>query len=149
MSNTFVHSALGASVAIATTEAPPLVKSAVVAGLFLSHVLFDIVPHGHLVDLGWFGERKSYHLESWVGLLAIPIAVWYITGANPYWGFICCISPNLFDCFCFFGWKWANKLNEIIHPWVGKATRTQIIFADVIVHLGVFAFLAIQLWKYI
>jgi len=146
LSNTWIHTAVGAAVAIATVDAPPVEKAVVVGALVASHVAFDLIPHGHLVDFGFMSEGKSYIVEAWSGLLIIPLVTWYLTGCNFFWGFVCCNAPNLLDYFCFFShysekWQWAEEFNLKIHPWVGKVSRRAVILCDVFVTGAAFWFL--------
>jgi len=146
VSNIWIHTFFGVTVAVATVDVPPVEKIVVAMTLVVSHIVFDIIPHGHLSHLKLMSVKKSYLVEAWSGLLIIPLVTWYLAECNFFWVFVCCNAANLFDYFCFFyhyseKWYWAENINRKIHWLKGKTNKKVVILSDIIITVVIFWFL--------
>jgi len=92
VSNIWIHTFFVVTVAVATVDVPPVEKIVVAMTLVVSHIVFDIIPHGHLSHLKLMSVKKSYLVEAWSGLLIIPLVTWYLAECN-FFGYLSVVMP--------------------------------------------------------
>lgn len=115
------HSAMALSVALITQNATTPEKAGVLAALAVSHLVADAIPHGHYYS---FAElRRTWPgaiIELGLGLVVLPLIVWYLTSTSLVWLYGCAIAASLFDFAVAAGIGIIKQLNHLVHWWEGK-----------------------------
>lgn len=112
------HSTIALSVALVTQNVDSVEKAGVLAVLILSHLPTDAIPHGHYYSFERLRQTwPGAVIELGIGLVGLPLLVWYLTSASILWLFGCVLAASLFDFGVATGSKIIDRLNTFIHWW--------------------------------
>ncbi|MCL5406953.1 MAG: hypothetical protein M1429_00410 [Patescibacteria group bacterium] len=117
------HTAMALSIALLTQNSATPEKVGILAALAISHLVTDAIPHDHYYDFAKFRQTwLGAIIELGIGLVALPLIIWYVTSASIFWLFGCTLSASLFDFGVAAGIKVVKRINHFVHWWAKNLT---------------------------
>lgn len=146
------HTGLAICALLLTKDAPIDIKLATCAGLALSHLVADAIPHCHWYDFKKILTSKKDLLGAIVelggGMLVMPILFSIFFHLNIWWMMLYTLSASAldilvgFDAIGTFKLAWASEINRIVHWWENTLDNVDAtvfeVFQTIIIFLSVF-----------
>lgn len=121
---------IGGIVAVGTADLSDHWKGLIVLALVLSYLACDMIPHKHLWDRDQLKKTwKGAAAELVMGLIALPLFIWYFAQIDFWWLIICVVAANLlelgvaaekFGQYIGINLNFISKINHAVHFWEEK-----------------------------